>query len=361
VSDPVSLLVAHRPVNDLAKKEPRRKVGCEPMNEAASSELSLAVTVARRYYLRDESKVDIARFLGVSRFKVARLLSLARSSGLVHVEIREPREAPDSVAAQLRLRYQLTECHAVPGGRDEGVTRAIGEVAASLLERIVSTDDMLGLPWARTVHHAVRSLQQLPRVPVVQLSGSMISPNESTPFDLVRYAATVSGGEGYFFQAPMIMPSADGADAVRQHEDVMRAMEAVGSVTIALCSIGSWSPGTSTIFDRLSEQDRESAREAGVVGETMGILFGEDGRPVSPNLALAQRMITISFEQLQAIPVVVAMSHGIVRLAATRALLRSGVVDYLVIDDELAHALLVDSPMLVETTGSQRRVDPEMR
>ena len=51
----------------------------------------------------------------------------------------------------------------------------------------------------------------------------MISPNDSTPFDLVRYAATVSGGEGYVFQAPMIMPSADGADAVRQHEDVLRA------------------------------------------------------------------------------------------------------------------------------------------
>ena len=93
MSDTLSLLVAHRPVNDLAKKEPRPKVGCEPMNEeAASSELSLAVAVARRYYLHDESKVDIARFLGVSRFKVARLLSLARSSGLVHVEIREPRE-----------------------------------------------------------------------------------------------------------------------------------------------------------------------------------------------------------------------------------------------------------------------------
>jgi DNA-binding transcriptional regulator LsrR (DeoR family) len=72
-------------------------------------------------------------------------------------------------------------------------------------------------------------------------------------------------------------------------------------------------------------------------------------------------MITISFEQLQAIPGVVAMSHGIVRLAATRTILRSGVVDYLVIDDELAHALLVDSPTLVETTGSQRRVDPDIR
>ena len=69
-------------------------------------------------------------------------------------------------------------------------------------------------------------------------------------------------------------------------------------------------------------------------------------------------MITISFEQLQAIPGVV--SHGIVRLAATRAILRSGVVDYLVIDDELAHGFSL-SPMLVETTGSPRSVDPDTR
>ena len=97
------------------------------MNEdAASSELSLAVAVARRYYLRDESKVDIARFLGVSRFKVARLLSLARSSGLVHVEIREPREAPDSVAAQLRL-HALWPAHP----REDRVTRASARRSAA--------------------------------------------------------------------------------------------------------------------------------------------------------------------------------------------------------------------------------------
>src|SRR6478752_4602096 len=93
--------------------------------------------------------------------------------------------------------------------------------------------------------------------------------------------------------------------------------------------------------------------------QTHQLIDAAAGRPVSPNLA--QRMITISFEQLQAIPGVVAMSHSIVRLAATRTILRSGVVDYLVIDDELAHALLVDSPMLVETTGSPRSVDPDTR
>jgi DNA-binding transcriptional regulator LsrR (DeoR family) len=70
----------------------------------------------------------------------------------------------------------------------------------------------------------------------------------------------------------------------------------------------------------------------------MGILFGEDGKPAAPEIA--RRMVTISFEQLQAIPVVIAMSRGAARLQATRAILRSGVADYLVLDDELAQGLL---------------------
>jgi hypothetical protein len=43
--------------------------------------------VARRYYLQEQSKVDIAALLGISRFKVARLLDEARSTGLVRIEI----------------------------------------------------------------------------------------------------------------------------------------------------------------------------------------------------------------------------------------------------------------------------------
>ena len=41
---------------------------------------------ARRYYLDERSKVEIAEELGVSRFKIARLLEVARDSGLVRIE-----------------------------------------------------------------------------------------------------------------------------------------------------------------------------------------------------------------------------------------------------------------------------------
>ena len=51
------------------------------------AQLILIASVARRYYLEDKSKIEIAEELGLSRFKVARLLETARESGLVHIEI----------------------------------------------------------------------------------------------------------------------------------------------------------------------------------------------------------------------------------------------------------------------------------
>jgi hypothetical protein len=60
------------------------------------SEVVLAARVARQFYLEGFSKVDIADRLGISRFRVARLLDSARESGLVRIEIGLPGFPPSS-------------------------------------------------------------------------------------------------------------------------------------------------------------------------------------------------------------------------------------------------------------------------
>src|ERR1700745_1624271 len=54
------------------------------------SEVVLAARVARQFYLEGVSKVDIADRLGISRFRVARLLDSARDAGMVRIEIGLP-------------------------------------------------------------------------------------------------------------------------------------------------------------------------------------------------------------------------------------------------------------------------------
>jgi DNA-binding transcriptional regulator LsrR (DeoR family) len=53
-------------------------------------DLVTAAHVARRYYLDQQSKVEIAAAMNMSRFRVARLLSVARTSGLVNIKIETP-------------------------------------------------------------------------------------------------------------------------------------------------------------------------------------------------------------------------------------------------------------------------------
>ncbi len=69
--------------------------------------LVLTASVTRRYYLDGRSKVEIAQELGLRRFKVARLLENARTSGLVRIEIGYPNEIDLELSARLQEKYGL--------------------------------------------------------------------------------------------------------------------------------------------------------------------------------------------------------------------------------------------------------------
>src|SRR4029453_17883856 len=78
--------------------------GREVLVSERPSEMITTARVVRMYYLEDRSKSDIALEVGVSRFKVARLLDLARRIGMVNIEIR----SVDSLDAELSLKLQST-------------------------------------------------------------------------------------------------------------------------------------------------------------------------------------------------------------------------------------------------------------
>ena len=83
--------------------------------------LVLTATVARRYYFDGKSKSDIAEQLGLSRFKVARLLDQARATGLVRIELdyrgREARSRPPRYAWPMRTG--LKHCVVVDSPEDD--------------------------------------------------------------------------------------------------------------------------------------------------------------------------------------------------------------------------------------------------
>src|SRR5215217_5984189 len=102
------------------------------MTQAAGpASLVLSASIARRYYLDGRSKLEIAEEFGVSRFKVARLIEAARSSGLVRIEIGQQGLVDVDLSAQLQARFGLRHAVVVdaPDEHDESLRTHLGQVA----------------------------------------------------------------------------------------------------------------------------------------------------------------------------------------------------------------------------------------
>lgn len=310
-------------------------------NRLGPAELVLMSTVARRYYVDNRSKVEIADELGVSRFKVARLLETARSNGLVRIEIGWPGAIDIDLSGRLQERFSLTHAVVVDTADEHAASlrSALGSAAADLLEEIVTPSDVLGLAWARSVSAMTGFLTRLPATPVVQLTGALSRPDiEDSSIELVRGVAAVTGGPAYLFFAPLVVADADTAQALRRDPEVARAFRQFGSVTKAVAGIGLWAPGQSTVYDATGDRERRRLRKEGVLADLSGIFLDASGTPIETSLS--DRVIGINAAQLTAVPQVIAIAYGAVKAPAVLATIRSGLVRSLVTHTALARAML---------------------
>jgi DNA-binding transcriptional regulator LsrR (DeoR family) len=312
-----------------------------PGKPSGPAHVVLTASIARRYYIDGRSKMDIADEFGMSRFKVARLLESALESGLVRIEIRAEGGIDVDLSARIQDRFGLQHSVVVDTADDdaESLRAHLGRAAAQLLAEILTPADVLGLAWARAVSAMARELPPLPGTPVVQLSGALSLPGDpDTSVDVVRDVAGRSGGVAHVFYAPLTVPDAATARALRGQPEVARAFAQLPSVTKAVAGVGLWEAGQSTLFDTASDGDRRALSELGVCADISGVFISAEGEPVPTELA--DRMIAISAEEMRSIPEVIVIPYGIRKVPAVHAALRSGLVGGIVTHTALARAVL---------------------
>jgi DNA-binding transcriptional regulator LsrR (DeoR family) len=305
------------------------------------SEVVLAARVARQYYLEGVSKVDIADRLGISRFRVARLLDSARDAGMVRIEIGLPGGNLDAtLSAELCSAYALRHAFVFdfPDNEEQALRHRLGEAAGQALMDLIAPGDVLGVSWSRTLSGLAASLTQFPPCPIVQLTGAVPPPDGRDLLDVVRSVARVGGGPAHVFYAPMLLDDAQTAAAIRRQGDIAAAFAVVPSVTIAVVAVGAWGPGLSTIYDAITPAERDRLADLGVRAEVAGVFIGEDGRPVAT--PLDSRMIVTPGPALERIPFVLAVPFGVAKGPAVHAAIRGGLVHGLVTHTSLARALL---------------------
>lgn len=299
---------------------------------------------SKAYYIEGKSKVQIAQELDVSRFKVARLLSEAFETGMVSITVNGGDPMPElsaAVAHHLGLRaVEVIEVY----GSAASVRAAIGRATGQHLQSVLTEGEVLGLGWGRTLNSMIDGLDHLPNVEIVQLSGRFAGDVRNSAAELTRRTASIAGGAAHAIPAPFFVDDAHAAQILRRRSEIAAVVDGFERLTTAVVGIGAVHPTPiSVAYTAIPSRFVEQVLSSGAVGEVCGILFAEDGHPIE--FALSRHTITVRAAQLRRTDRVIAATTGAVKADAVRAVANSGVLTDLVVDVELAHALLKLPPI----------------
>jgi DNA-binding transcriptional regulator LsrR (DeoR family) len=304
--------------------------------------VALVEQVARLFYEQQLTKVEIAARLGISRFRVARLLDRALAEGVVRIEFRGAPAQDRGLGAAVAERFGIRRC--VVCASDDAA--AMGRLGAEVVDGLLEPGDAIGIAWGSTLARVVRAMpaRDDASIDVVQLAGSSASLDTATdPGDLTRVLAERLGATHHRIHAPAFVDSPDLRAALLRLPEVAATVQRFGSLAIALVGIGAFAaegaPRSSLVRSgALSSAESRRLGRLGAVGDLIVHPFTADGTFVGEELA--GRAIAIGIDQLRAVPTVVAVASGAAKVPAIRGALATGVIRVLVTTAATARGLL---------------------
>jgi len=314
----------------------------------------LAAQVARLFFDRQLSKVEIASRIGISRFRVARLIDAALAEGLVRIEYRDiPADDRDDARA-IEERFGLDLCAvaalAANESADDPALARVARLAGAVLDGLIAPGDVVGIAWGSTLAAVVREIptRAAADLEVVQLAGSSARlGREHDAGELARALADRLGAVHHAIYAPAFVETAALRQALERESGVAEAIGRFEALTLAIVGIGAMPTADSGAASSLLRSgvldDAEVLRLAalGAVGDLIVHPFDPAGRFVAPDLA--GRAVAIGIERLRGVRRVVAVASGVRKAEAIRGALRTGVVRMLVTDGPTARAVLAGS------------------
>jgi DNA-binding transcriptional regulator LsrR (DeoR family) len=325
------------------------------MDAAQPSEDDLLVQVAWLYYVGDRNQEEIAQAVGLSRFKITRLLAKARERGLVKISIEHRSTDTLALADAVSDRFALAECIVTPRLGQAAVSpeaegrarRAVGIASAHYLARRLQPPEpiTIGVGWGRTLGSMVDALTGIakPNARFVSLMGALSRTARTNPFEVVHTLAQACGGESYLLPAPFIADSEEDYRVIMSQRLIRETLTLARLAAFHMVSFGPCSR-ESFIFRHglVSEAEMEEVIAAGAVGDMMGKFFDRYGYLVAS--PINQRTPGLSIEDMRRQDILL-LAAGLEKAEALAAVLRSGTVDRLIVDGDLAVALLAIPPV----------------
>lgn len=328
------------------------------MEPVISAKARDALTAAHLYYLQDLTMDAIAREMHTSRSSISRLLSFARNSGLVDIQIRSPMDRTAQLHRDIQQQYGVA-AHIVPVPDTTSEVDRLERVslsAARIISRYIDSNMTVGIAWGSTVTAISRHLaqKQLHNVEFVQLNGAGNNLTSGIVYasEILRRFADAFSATIQQFPVPAFFDDPATKQALWRERGTQRVLDIQRRMDVALFGLGSPFanvPSHVYIGGYLDKLDYESLEAAGVVGDVATVFYREDGS--DENIPLNARASGPNFEMLRRVPRRIAVVAGVSKVPSLRGALAARLITDLIVDEAAARALIEQDPSKTDLGG----------
>jgi deoxyribonucleoside regulator len=315
-----------------------------PEAVTGSTETRLMLRAAQLYYRLNLTQDEVGKRLGVSRFKVGRLLDRALREDAVRIEIVHPIarlvELEDELVERFGLRRAVVVDAPATGSTGDDELLARERVATAAAEHLAALrpQGAIGVSWGRTMLELAAQLRAgwTTATEIVQLNGAISrSARPTRAQEVVERFGTTTGAAIRLMAAPAIVGSPELRRALEDDPSVGATLAEARTAPTAIFGMGVLGPDSVHVASGyLDEAELTALEAAGAVGDVLGRFLTINGKIASP--ALDARTVGLPLEDLRAKPLAVGLAAGAGRGPVALAALRARIVTDLVADEATA-------------------------
>ncbi len=299
---------------------------------------------AQLYYRLNLTQDEVGKRLGVSRFKVGRLLERALREDAVRIEIVHPAARLVALEDALVERFGLAGSIVVdvPAAGspedDEDLARERVADAAAVHLATLHPGGAIGVSWGRTMLALANHLRPgwTRATEIVQLNGAVSRSTRPTRAqEVVERFGITTGASIRLMSAPAIVGSARLRRALEADPAVGETLAAARQAPTAIFGMGVFGPASAHVLSGyLDDADMAKLAAAGAVGDVLGRFLAIDGSVALP--ALDERTVGLPLADLRTKALTIGLAAGAGRGPIALAALRARLVRVLVADEATA-------------------------
>jgi deoxyribonucleoside regulator len=307
---------------------------------------TLAARVATLYYEDNKTHDDIGAMMGLSRWKVARILQHAKDVGIVTIHISQPTSRVTDLEEHIRDHFGIDTVIVVDSNDTPALDAVARQAAEHLIER-ASGITTLGMSWGRTLTAVANALPHgwARNVDVVQVNGGMsvLDTSQSASW-AVAVVADKATGNAHVMPTPAIVQLPETADALRKDPTVSTVLDLAHTADTIMFTVGVASADSAHVRSGyLTPDDISRLRDAGAVGDVVGRFIDQRGHVVDGDLD--HRTIGVSLDDVAGVPHRILVAESAAKAPAVISCLRRGLVSSLIVDVALARHIVVPSSL----------------